>query len=997
MPKQGFKTFRKRGGIPGRGRGANASRPHGNASQQRETSRPEGDSRPRGNASRGRGSASRGQGLASRSRGISSRARGISSRGRGVISTRGRGVAARSRGNAPRSPGNASHSHGAPHPQGKHLHHNNPASDHQEENSWETDSLLDKMLQDLSPEVRREFQQYPPVVQLLARIAIGGSPVDNNEAFHLLGSHGLQGDPMSMVDKFRPLITKLVQSAAAQDCPGSSMVEDLPKTDPGQPPPGPSRIGFGDGSFPMENRNLGALQDSQNHQNYNFPSDNSAIGMVNYMGAYTQQLSFAGAGNAGVPDRTTAAFMSNVAFAGTPNTPDVSGGFVSNVQPNTTLASGLNISFTVPPPILLPNSTYPTNVSNFYPNSGIETSNFVPPAVEPEQTFKPPEPEVESYDPTSPTSSQHHGSDMSEQDMLPSSPLNRKETQFDVGDRMQTEDRNPTKEVSDDDKLYREFFNFMSTKGRAGVADPPDDFSRDQRSATRSPDQNQRLPRYDSSSPEYDRSRESPDPSQRSLDHSRRSLDRDSILFGQNQRSPDWNLRLANQSLRSQDHSQQKFEHNQRLPDHGRRTAENSRKSPDNRSFNHSSSTRTSDNSRRSPDQKLADRGRKLPENSRGLPDVRRRSPESGCRSPSQKSRSSENRIRKSPGRSRSPLDSSRNRRSQDRNRRSQDRYQTSQDRYRTSQDQNRRSQDRNRRLPDHSRGPPDRNRKSPDPGRRLVDQSMKSSDRSRKSPDRSSRLVDRSQRSSDRTRPTVDLRRRSPDPSLRSGDQARKSPGPHRRSVDRNRRSPDPSSRFVDLRSQTIDRRSPDRNRLSAEKSVEPSLHPSSISRICVTNAISGRRLSRTEGEMVELALLKRITAKDDIKCHGVYRQAGAVVFVCDDEKSARWIVRTVPFLLPWAGAALKAEPWAERSSLPELLFELPSILTHMPWAGLCEKIHQQNAQLATSEWKLIVDEETTRVCTVDKKSLNVLRKQNFKAFVGFSQIEFKIISVGK
>ncbi|CAB0005705.1 unnamed protein product [Nesidiocoris tenuis] len=213
-------------------------------------------------------------------------------------------------------------------------------------------------------------------------------------------------------------------------------------------------------------------------------------------------------------------------------------------------------------------------------------------------------------------------------------------------------------------------------------------------------------------------------------------------------------------------------------------------------------------------------------------------------------------------------------------------------------------------------------------------------------------------------------------------------------------RSNPEPSSKdqlyrqFLDFMSSTGRSVSPkygDRSCTSRQPDNEPFVYPL----IGVTEAASGRRLSRTEAEMIELALFKRITAKDEVKCHGVYRECGAVVFACNDDRTARWLVKTVPFLLPWAGAVLKAEPFCKRLNSTELLFQLPPILSSMPWSTFCEKIQLQNDRLSTKDWKLIVEEDTTRLCSVDKRSLRNLKALDFKAFLSFFQIEFKLVSI--
>ncbi|KAJ8980511.1 hypothetical protein NQ317_007931 [Molorchus minor] len=158
--------------------------------------------------------------------------------------------------------------------------------------------------------------------------------------------------------------------------------------------------------------------------------------------------------------------------------------------------------------------------------------------------------------------------------------------------------------------------------------------------------------------------------------------------------------------------------------------------------------------------------------------------------------------------------------------------------------------------------------------------------------------------------------------------------------------------------------------------------------------------KLTLEQAKQLQLAITKEIW-----KCEpgtgpqfaGSYPQTGVLIITCENEASKAWLKLKVPSLELWEGVSLRVDDAKEILKTNKVLVWVPTeFLEVREPARILQLLQTQNMGLKTEEWRIIGSRSETQGITLvlglDDKTLEELSKRGFKAYIGLTQITFRV-----
>lgn len=127
-------------------------------------------------------------------------------------------------------------------------------------------------------------------------------------------------------------------------------------------------------------------------------------------------------------------------------------------------------------------------------------------------------------------------------------------------------------------------------------------------------------------------------------------------------------------------------------------------------------------------------------------------------------------------------------------------------------------------------------------------------------------------------------------------------------------------------------------------------------------------------------------------------YPQGGILIVKCNNEDAKNWLLQVVPGLSPWEGAVLRVGHAGDIIKTAKVLVWVPKdiVETTKP-REILSLLETQNMELKTADWRIINCKSEplgiTIVLGLDENTLKELEKRGYKAFLGLSQLTFRVI----
>lgn len=123
-----------------------------------------------------------------------------------------------------------------------------------------------------------------------------------------------------------------------------------------------------------------------------------------------------------------------------------------------------------------------------------------------------------------------------------------------------------------------------------------------------------------------------------------------------------------------------------------------------------------------------------------------------------------------------------------------------------------------------------------------------------------------------------------------------------------------------------------------------------------------------------------------------------GGVLFVsCANKESKQWLEGKIPQLQLWEGANLRVGVAKDVVKTSKVIVWIPTDLVEAKEpVKILQMLKTQNKGLETEEWRIISNKQepqgTTLVLAINESSLKELSKAGFKAYLGLSQLTFRV-----
>lgn len=126
-------------------------------------------------------------------------------------------------------------------------------------------------------------------------------------------------------------------------------------------------------------------------------------------------------------------------------------------------------------------------------------------------------------------------------------------------------------------------------------------------------------------------------------------------------------------------------------------------------------------------------------------------------------------------------------------------------------------------------------------------------------------------------------------------------------------------------------------------------------------------------------------------------YEHGGVLFVSCANETSKEWLVGKLPQLQVWEGANLRIGAAKDVVKTSKVIVWIPTDLVEAKESTkILPLLKTQNSTLLTEEWRIISSRSeqqgTTLVLALSESSLKELSKVGFKAYLGLSQITFRV-----
>lgn len=160
--------------------------------------------------------------------------------------------------------------------------------------------------------------------------------------------------------------------------------------------------------------------------------------------------------------------------------------------------------------------------------------------------------------------------------------------------------------------------------------------------------------------------------------------------------------------------------------------------------------------------------------------------------------------------------------------------------------------------------------------------------------------------------------------------------------------------------------------------------------------------RLTEEQSKQVQQAILELVYKSEPgtgPRFKNGYAEKGVVYITCANEAAKLWLRERVPQLRPWEGATLRTGTAKEVVRTAKVVVWMPAEPTGQtePLKAL-QMLKAQNTGLNTEEWVIVnsrVEEKgMTLVLNIDENSLKALAEEGYKAYLGFSELNFKVVS---
>lgn len=158
---------------------------------------------------------------------------------------------------------------------------------------------------------------------------------------------------------------------------------------------------------------------------------------------------------------------------------------------------------------------------------------------------------------------------------------------------------------------------------------------------------------------------------------------------------------------------------------------------------------------------------------------------------------------------------------------------------------------------------------------------------------------------------------------------------------------------------------------------------------------------LSAEQLLLLRLAILKAVDAITEeglqVRFQGCSIRPGWLLVVCTDETSAAWLERMVNDLSPWQGMELRAVRGRDIPKPHVCTAYIPDDEPGERLSGdvVLARLRRMNIGLLTQEWRILHQSDAgpgqTWTFAVDERSMDLLRRNGFRAYFGFGQITFR------
>ncbi|XP_030745455.1 uncharacterized protein LOC115887596 [Sitophilus oryzae] len=158
---------------------------------------------------------------------------------------------------------------------------------------------------------------------------------------------------------------------------------------------------------------------------------------------------------------------------------------------------------------------------------------------------------------------------------------------------------------------------------------------------------------------------------------------------------------------------------------------------------------------------------------------------------------------------------------------------------------------------------------------------------------------------------------------------------------------------------------------------------------------------LSTEQLLLLKRAIMKAVDASTEeglqVRFQGCSIRPGWLLVICADETSAAWLERMVNDLSPWQGMELRA---VRGRDIPKPHVCTAYIPDDEPGERLrgdvvLNRLRRMNLSLLTQEWRILHQSDAgpgqTWTFAVDERSMDLLRRNGFRAYFGFGQITFR------